>query len=34
LIYREKLGRMTLVDTAGNSVSVLIDDDRGNRAEF
>jgi hypothetical protein len=35
-LYREKHGRMTMVDlfTAGNSVSVLIDDDRGNRIEF
>ena len=36
LLYREKLGRMHMVDlfAAGNSVSVLIDDDRGNRTEF
>jgi hypothetical protein len=36
LLYREKHGRMNMVDVfaAGNSVSVLIDDDRGNRIEF
>jgi hypothetical protein len=36
LLYREKLGHMHMVDlfAAGNSVSVLVDDDRGNRTEF
>jgi hypothetical protein len=36
LLYREKLGHMHMIDlfAAGNSVSVLVDDDRGNRTEF